>query len=418
MKRILMLLLLPVFLCLFASATTKVLFIGNSFTSTHNMPAIFESIAKAAGHTDLKVVSHAPGGAYVAYTPQGTFAHANNPAVYNLINSDDWDFISVQDNQGWFIVYPIGDFSIDTAIHVVDGHQKLQTAMKNKNSCARMLLFSGWIDKDGAPDWQLNGPASIQRVYDNYKALNNSLDEIISPLSVAWLRAIKELPNVDLWSADKGHPSYAGSYLNAAVYFATIFRQRFDGINFNGSLDAATAKKMREIAYQAVADSITATGLGKFSPSLSYTGTTLTAATGYTKYEWYFNGTLLTTTTANTTAAANKGCYQVVAIDSKGCKYRSMEKCEVTTTLKNIYNESLSLEVYPNPATEMVKIGLPVADASMNNGILTDLSGRVLQAFSFSSNVTSLDINTLSEGIYLISVQSGEKVYRVRVVKN
>src|SRR4051812_23526504 len=82
-----------------ASDTTRVLFIGNSFTYVYDVPGLVNGLATAAG-LPLKFVMHAPGGISVGDTAQGTSAHMNNPLVYDLIRSDNWDYVSLQDNQG------------------------------------------------------------------------------------------------------------------------------------------------------------------------------------------------------------------------------------------------------------------------------------------------------------------------------
>ena len=197
----------------------KVLFIGNSFVYYNSMPDIFKAMATKAGY-DTKVSMHAPGGIYVAYTPQGNLAHANNPAVYTLIKSEKWDYVIIQDNQGFF-VQQVGVFVPDG--HVIDGHAQLRDSILANNPCAKVILFSGWCFKNGNPTPPVfaNGSEMNTRVYQNYRVLNDSIKQIISPIGIAWNRIIKDMPAKDLWDADEAHPSYAGSYLTAATIFST-----------------------------------------------------------------------------------------------------------------------------------------------------------------------------------------------------
>lgn len=58
---------------LHAQDTTKVLFIGNSFTYVENMPDLFRNIAESTGYK-VKVQMYAQGGVSVGDISQGTQA--------------------------------------------------------------------------------------------------------------------------------------------------------------------------------------------------------------------------------------------------------------------------------------------------------------------------------------------------------
>ena len=68
----------------YAQDTTKVLFIGNNFTSSNNLPNLFQQLAQGAGH-NVVIASHMPGGISVGDVSQRTSAHMNNPYVYSLM---------------------------------------------------------------------------------------------------------------------------------------------------------------------------------------------------------------------------------------------------------------------------------------------------------------------------------------------
>jgi hypothetical protein len=69
-----------------AQDTTKVLFIGNSFTSQNNLPALFSELGQGSGN-NVVVAFHMSGGISVGDITQGTYARMNNPYVYSLIKT-------------------------------------------------------------------------------------------------------------------------------------------------------------------------------------------------------------------------------------------------------------------------------------------------------------------------------------------
>lgn len=400
-----------------AADSTKVLFIGNSLTFYNDMPKIFESIAIKAGFNNIKVAMHAPGGAYVAYTPQGTFAHANNPAVYSLINSEKWDFVVIQDNQGFYVDY-VGSFLQDA--NVIDGHEKLRDAAKANNPCSRVVLFAGWCFKNGyqqSPPIFNTGAEMNTQVYLNYKFINKTIQEIISPIGMAWNRIIKEMPSINLWDSDEAHPSYAGSYLTAATVFSSIFRVSSETAFYKGALDSVTARKFRKVAYETVADSVAPTLLSKYAPELGYSATKLTASTGYVKYEWYRNDTLFTTTAGNTVNITSKGCYQVVCTDNNGCKLRSLEKCALTTGVDE-YDLNYSFHIYPNPATDHLMIDMPMGVQKPIQVQIADLSGRIIQSyFSTGADHYRVPLDRVGAGMFILAIQCDDKAYRTTFIK-
>lgn len=279
----------------FASDTTKVLFLGNSFTSANSMPQIFGNMANKSYNIDITM--HAPGGVFVGDTRQGTSAHAYNPAVFTAIRSKKWDYIVIQDNQAAFS-NQVGSFP--PVANVIVGHTRLRDSALASNPCTKIILFAGWCFKNG---WQQSPPIfntgseMNERVYVNYKVLNNQINGIVSPIGIAWNRIIKKLPAVDLWAADEAHPSYAGSYLTAATIYSSIFAASPEEVMYDGSLDSATARTLRKVAYETVVDSIAPTSLAKYTVSLTYTGSMLSSSSGYAKYEWYKKSQLIGTTT-------------------------------------------------------------------------------------------------------------------------
>jgi hypothetical protein len=313
--------------------TTRVLFIGNSFTYTYDVPTLVQGLSTAAGYP-LKFVMHAPGGISVGDTAQGTSAHMNNPIVFDLIRSDNWDFVSLQDNQGRFI-YGNGNFPDTNVSKVIKGHLKIGDSVHLYHPCARMLWFAGWGPENGYLPYAATGKGLIDNIYVDYLALKNIAGEMIAPIGKAWERELDTLPSTDLWGPDQTHESLAGAYLTASVIFTSIYRMNTELVSFDGGLDSATARALRRIAYHTVIDSITPANLSHYIPDINFGSGTITATSGYAQYNWFRDDTLLTTTATNSIPLAGNGCYYVIASSADTCTARSVEKCIATTGLDN-----------------------------------------------------------------------------------
>ena len=71
-------------------APLKVLFIGNSYTSVNNLPAMVEGLANAAGGRKIEVNRHLVGGCTLE-------KHVKDQKAIDKIRSDKWDIVVLQE---------------------------------------------------------------------------------------------------------------------------------------------------------------------------------------------------------------------------------------------------------------------------------------------------------------------------------
>ena len=90
---------------------------------------------------------------------------------------------------------------------------------------------------------------------------------------------------------------------------------------------------------------------------------------------------------------------------------------EFTATPDAINNENIiSVNVYPNPATDFVNVSLPEA---LNTTVYVyDLNGReVLKQVVNNTDKLRLDISNLTKGYYVIKLQKGKTRYTAKFLK-
>jgi len=81
--------------------------------------------------------------------------------------------------------------------------------------------------------------------------------------------------------------------------------------------------------------------------------------------------------------------------------------------------EESSINVYPNPAHDRIMITLP--DDLKGNAMvtLTDAAGRVVLTSSHSiesSKSLEMELQSMKQGVYLLSVQTSDKNYRSKLI--
>ncbi len=400
------------FLSLFSASVTaqpdtiKVLFVGNSFTYYNDLPGKFAQLANAANRP-VYVQTHAPGGVSVGDTAQGTQAHMNNPVLYQMIRSNTWDYLVLQDNQGRF-VYDYGVFPATSK--VIEGHLKIRDSLLYHHPCAHMIWFAGWGPKAGYPPFSSTGTGLISRIYNNYRYLLDTAGQVIAPIGPAWQRIIAQHPGIELWDADDVHPGPNGSYLTAAVVYGTIFKSSaMQSPWIMPGLSSSDDSILKSTAWQSVYDSLNTTGLNMITPSLSQIGNTVSVQ-GFSSCNWYLNGTLVSPGSTSLILTQN-GVYQALAFDAGGCSFLSLEQfISLNTAQEEMPLGSYHYNIFPNPVQTELTIE---TDEDFDELSLWNAMGQILCRIRNPRTTELLDMRSISPGMYFMRLHRKDGTYIV-----
>jgi hypothetical protein len=106
----------------------------------------------------------------------------------------------------------------------------------------RPILFMTWAYKDK--------PSMTQALADEYTQAGNENDALVIPAGLAFALAIARKPDLELYQADKRHPSLAGTYLAALTTFAALYGKSPQGIRYDAGLGTETARFLQQIAWE------------------------------------------------------------------------------------------------------------------------------------------------------------------------
>ncbi|GAA4459738.1 hypothetical protein GCM10023093_01280 [Nemorincola caseinilytica] len=129
---------------------------------------------------------------------------------------------------------------------------------------------------------------------------------------------------------------------------------------------------------------------------------TLYTDTPYVHYQWYHNifGKVVGANTFKTAGLFN-GSYYVEVTDTNGCVGRSAMFAYNTDMSAGIIAGAGSVQVYPNPATDVLHINAAVpVDA-----VITAMDGKVLMS---TKNARSMNVSQLPSGLYMLTVYDAE----------
>ena len=110
------------------------------------------------------------------------------------------------------------------------------------------LIMMTWARK--------NKPEMTQQLADATTKVGNEADAMVIPVGLAFAEAIKQDPKLELYRADKTHPSPEGTYLEACVVFASMYHRSPVGLKYYGieQVGEKTAHFLQEVAWNTVCE--------------------------------------------------------------------------------------------------------------------------------------------------------------------
>lgn len=208
----------------------KVLFVGNSFTYYNNsLHGHFRQLTRAAeifppGSSRARILTIS-GGRLPEHA--GGFEH--------VLGTDEWDVVVMQGHS-------LGPISEDTAEPFREAARKFARIARKRG--VRPAFFMTWAYTDK--------PEMTAQLDKAYSDIGRELDAQVVPVGLAFARATKERPDLDLRTDDLRHPSMAGTYLAACTFFAALYNQSPEGLEYDAGLGKATASYLQQLAWETV----------------------------------------------------------------------------------------------------------------------------------------------------------------------
>ncbi len=232
--------------------TLRVLFIGNSYTYVNNLPGLVMALsAGEAKPLDAEMVVE--GGA----TLDQLWAEGDALAA---IRRGNWDYVVLQEQSN------LGSGLVINGIQQIGDPSAFEGSVRRFDSAigeagATTVLYLTWARR--------SAPQTQDTLNAAYLASAEDVHATVAPVGPAWELARESGQGWDLYQGDGSHPSPAGSYLAACVFYATFYRKSPEGLparissrlvdasgtlqTGNVNLAPAAALALQQFAVQAVA---------------------------------------------------------------------------------------------------------------------------------------------------------------------
>ena len=228
--------------------TKAVLWVGNSFfyynNSMHGHVGQLIQGATTGDKSGHRAVSATISGSGINwhdleshFKPGGVGSYSfdrNNNVVFNTFTKP-FDVVLMMDCSQCPIHPQLQKFFYDYA------QKNSDIARKNG---ARPAFFMSWAYQDK--------PEMTEQLAAEYTKAGRLHNALVVPAGLAFAASVTARPDLNLYVADKRHPSLAGTYLAACTVLASLYKTNPEGNSYTAGLDVATAKFLQSVAWTTV----------------------------------------------------------------------------------------------------------------------------------------------------------------------
>jgi len=208
------------------ASPTRILFVGNSYTTRNNLPRLIVGLAAEAEHSRLvEVETISAGGASLR-------RHWNAGVAQEALAKGQWDYVVLQEQS---------TLPVKNRARYHDNVRLFAAEIARHG--LRVALYLTW-SRQQAPQAQ---PLITSAVED----IAVEVGATVVAVGPAWHIAMREDPSLLLYTDDGSHPTAVGSYLAACVFLVALFGERPIGSSVSDALnlDRTTAEKLQAIAW-------------------------------------------------------------------------------------------------------------------------------------------------------------------------
>jgi hypothetical protein len=188
-----------------APKTMQVLWIGNSYTAVNDLPAVVEAMVNE-GHAGMRMKSHR----YLSGGKDWRWHHDDPKSqAAALVRKGGFDFVVLQDQSAG---------AIARRKDMMDYGAKFAELIRSRGG--EPVFYCTWARASRPHTGSLD--EDYRLIVSGYEELARRHKAPLAPVGPAWREALRQRPKLVLHASDGSHPTPAGTYLAACVFYATL----------------------------------------------------------------------------------------------------------------------------------------------------------------------------------------------------
>jgi hypothetical protein len=187
----------------------RILFVGNSYTYFNNLPAVLEQVANNVQPGSLEAKMVVAGGATLKSLWE-------TGEALKAIQKGGWTYVVLQEQS------TLGAGGSENGVPKINDPAMFFEYARRfdaeiHKAGAKTVFYLTWARRDS--------PQNQAKLTAAYTSIAKELSAVLVPVGPAWERSIAERPDLVLHQIDSSHPTRAGTYLAASVFYALLLKR-------------------------------------------------------------------------------------------------------------------------------------------------------------------------------------------------
>ena len=221
----------------------SLLWVGNSFFYYNNsMHGHVGQLMSAAGVGGLRSTSATISGSGINWHDLEAHFKPGGVASYSFVGDNEVRFNTFDKPFDGVMMMDCSQCPIHPKLQgIFHEYAAKHSATARKNGAAP-ILFMSWAYQDK--------PEMTQTLAAEYIKAGKANNALVVPAGMAFANSMAKRPELNLYVADKRHPSLMGTYLAACTVAASVYKVNPTGLKYTAGLPADVAAHLQAVAWE------------------------------------------------------------------------------------------------------------------------------------------------------------------------
>lgn len=223
----------------------SMLWVGNSFFYYNNsMHGHVGQLLSASGTRGVRQVSATISGSGINWHDVAAHFKPGGVSSYSFVGDNEVRFNTFDKPFDAVLMMDCSQCPVHPKLQSVFYEFAKKHSETVRKNGAEPALFMSWAYSDK--------PEMTKELADEYIKAGKQNNALVVPAGLAFANSIAKRPEVNLYIADKRHPSLAGTYLGACVVMASVYKKNPVGNTYTAGLPADVAAHLQSVAWETV----------------------------------------------------------------------------------------------------------------------------------------------------------------------
>jgi hypothetical protein len=221
----------------------SLLWVGNSFFYYNNsMHGHVGQLLRAAGVRGQRATSATISGSGINWHDVGAHFKPGGVASYSFVGDNEVRFNTFDQPFDAVLMMDCSQCPIHPQLQSVFYDFAKRHSETVRRHGAQPAFFMSWAYSDK--------PEMTQQLANAYIKVGKQNNALVVPAGLAFGTSHQDRPDINLYTADKRHPSLAGTYLGACVVMASMYKKNPVGNTYTAGLPREVAAYLQTLAWE------------------------------------------------------------------------------------------------------------------------------------------------------------------------